>query len=425
MKLEKCRDLVWSRAIVPEDAVDVSHGRLIGLADFAQNMVQGVWAGFLRKNGEYSCSLVLGRAKIGSEDTTYTTARGELESTANLSALLRTVTNSMVGWIDAELTIIGNDSEIAVYWLLTDKLRLNVFTGSKVSQFRLNARVDQLYHVSTESNLADLGSRLDLDNFDVNDLGALGKWHKGLSWMCYPNVQEMMDEGHLTHGFDLKVKDDLRSQYEEGLLLEKLINKKKRIMSMTECNSLAGSEGNSKEKKLDFNEQLVEVDRCLKDLIKFQVSDKDRFDVEKKVPDLNLYSQEGLDAMISPMSAFPNKSVDDKLKKVGLFPPYLSLPTPDVSASQDHLSSDGAGTDPHLPGATCDPIYMSMVNVVTGPMQPLHNLVSFVKEFEVLDMAVDQEVIRDGDIISDITMDIKSGWLMEEILSEDKVNGEK
>ena len=183
LKLEKCRDLVWSRAIVPEDAVDVSHGRLIGLADFAQNMVQGVWAGFLRKNGEYSCSLVLGRAKIGSEDTTYTTARGELESTANLSALLRTVTNSMVGWIDAELTIIGNDSEIALYWLLTDKLRLDVFTRSKVSQFRLNARVDQLYHVSTESNLADLGSRLDLDNFDVNDLGALGKWHKGLSWM--------------------------------------------------------------------------------------------------------------------------------------------------------------------------------------------------------------------------------------------------
>ena len=68
---------------------------------------------------------------------------------------------------------------------------------------------------------------------------------------------------------------------------------------------------------------------------------------------------------------------------------------------------------------------MSMVNVVTGPMLPLDNLVSFVKEFEVLDMAVDQEVIRDGDIISDITMDIKSGWLMEEILSEDKVYGEK
>ena len=68
---------------------------------------------------------------------------------------------------------------------------------------------------------------------------------------------------------------------------------------------------------------------------------------------------------------------------------------------------------------------MSMVNVVTGPMLPLDNLVSFVKELEVLDMAVDQEVIRDGDIISDITMDIKSGWLMEEILSEDKVYGEK
>ena len=129
--------------------------------------------------------------------------------------------------------------------------------------------------------------------------------------------------------------------------------------------------------------------------------------------------------MISPMSFFPNKSVDEKLKKVGLFPPYLSLPTPDVSVSQDHLSSDGAGTDPHLPGATCDPIYMSMVNVVTGPMQPLDNLVRFVKEFEVLDMVVDHEVIRDGDIISDITMDIKSGWLMEEILSEDKVYGEK
>ena len=35
--LDECRGLAWSRAIVPEDVVDVVNGRLIGLADYAQH----------------------------------------------------------------------------------------------------------------------------------------------------------------------------------------------------------------------------------------------------------------------------------------------------------------------------------------------------------------------------------------------------
>ena len=99
--------------------------------------------------------------------------------------------------MNSDLIILGGDNEISLYWLLTDKHHLDVFCRNKVSQFRYNSDLSYGYHVTTENNLADLGTRVDLTSFDANELGPAGKWHNGLPWMTMNSVDKMVDNGIL------------------------------------------------------------------------------------------------------------------------------------------------------------------------------------------------------------------------------------
>ena len=60
----------FTRSMMPADAIDTKL-RIIGGVDAAKAaMVMGAWAGFRRRNGKFSCQLIVGRALLTSEDAT-------------------------------------------------------------------------------------------------------------------------------------------------------------------------------------------------------------------------------------------------------------------------------------------------------------------------------------------------------------------
>ena len=67
--MHKLRGLQFQRARVPSDAFDTKV-YLSGCVDAADNLkIVGVWARFKRKNGEFSCQLIIGRSLLSKGGT--------------------------------------------------------------------------------------------------------------------------------------------------------------------------------------------------------------------------------------------------------------------------------------------------------------------------------------------------------------------
>ena len=68
--IQQMKDLTYRRAIVPIDAVNTDI-QTIDFGDASGVMAcSAIYARFLRRNGKYSCQLVLGRSKLIAEGTT-------------------------------------------------------------------------------------------------------------------------------------------------------------------------------------------------------------------------------------------------------------------------------------------------------------------------------------------------------------------
>ena len=146
---------------MPEDAVDEKM-RMLVLVDAAKMLiVVGVWVGFKLKSGGWSCSYLIGRALLTAEDST--TPKDELNSLACEGNMGYIVRESLKNWVSSYA--ICGDSTIALHWLKSDKLKLSLFHRNRVVQLRRTTSLDNVYHVVTNQNLADLPTRPDKVSF--------------------------------------------------------------------------------------------------------------------------------------------------------------------------------------------------------------------------------------------------------------------
>ena len=159
---EKLRGLQFDRAIMPHDAVD-SKMRVIVAADAAQPaMVIGSWGGFRKLDGSWSCQLILGRALLTAEDSTI--PKSELTALTAGSNMSWLVKNSLKECVDEVILI--SDSVIALCWTSSDKKQLSLFHRNRVLQIRRMIGLDQIYHVDTNHNPSDVGTRPDAVTID-------------------------------------------------------------------------------------------------------------------------------------------------------------------------------------------------------------------------------------------------------------------
>ena len=167
---EKLRGLRFERAVMPIDALD-SKMRLIEKVDAANKMmVQGCWGGFRRKSGGWSCQQLLSRTLLSGKNSTI--PKLELQSLTNGSNMCWLVRKMLSEWVDDY--IICGDSVIALCWVSSEKKSLSMYHRNRVIQIRRGSDLDRLFHVKTEENLADLGTRP--EKVKISDVGPDSEW---------------------------------------------------------------------------------------------------------------------------------------------------------------------------------------------------------------------------------------------------------
>ena len=244
MLWEKLRGMKFDRAVMPMDAVD-SKLRLIVLADFAKKLhVIGTWGGFKKKSGGWSCRHILSRNLLA--DKNQTIPKGELQSLTNASNMCWILRKILSEWVDSY--IVCGDSVISLCWVSAENKSLSIFHSNRVIQIRRGSDMSCLYHVVTEENLADLGTRP--EKIKLSDIGPNSEWENGKHWMSL-DVQTAVDQGILKPICELRgVEEKETDEYKDGLVFPK-------DLPDVLCNKVSTDRVDLLQQRIEFSDYLI------------------------------------------------------------------------------------------------------------------------------------------------------------------------
>ena len=210
-KVEQLRGLRFQRAVMPLDAID-SNLRLLGAGDAAlEAEMMGVWGGFLRKCGTWSCQLIMGRGILAPKDGTI--PKNELEAACGTACLLTVTIKALKNWVSEYYMFI--DSEISICWINSDRLKLSMFHRNRVVQVRRLIELPRIFHVKSEFNPSDCGTRP--SGVRIHDVFPESVWSNGHSWMKL-NIEDAIKQSFIRPAADIKVNDESEDEYAAGLL---------------------------------------------------------------------------------------------------------------------------------------------------------------------------------------------------------------
>ena len=179
-KIQLLGNCVFQRAVVPEDAVDLKIELMVA-TDASQNIgVVAVYGRLKRTNGLYSCQLLAGRSKILAG---LTIPKAELKS-AVAGAVTASVVRRNLGDLYAGSMFV-TDSTICLFWISQDDRPLQVGVRNAVAEIWRFSEPGEWYHVVSELNIADLGTR----EAQVHEVGLDSDWQNGHRWMQLPRDQ--------------------------------------------------------------------------------------------------------------------------------------------------------------------------------------------------------------------------------------------
>ena len=214
LRIESLRGIQFHRPVMPSNAVSKVM-RLIGLSDAAKPIIMvGIWGGFELPDGNFSCRLIIGRSILFSNTTI---PKLELDGTCSVANLGWMVRTALKGW---ELSYVqGADSTIALSWITSEQLRLSEFHRNRVVQVRRAVEIENIFHVRTELNVADCGTRP--DKVKLEDVMVGSRWHSGEEWMTWP-LDKATQQGCITPALDLRISDSEKEEFKEGIIFEKV-----------------------------------------------------------------------------------------------------------------------------------------------------------------------------------------------------------
>ena len=212
IRVEKLKGLKFYRAVMPEDAVSCSMDIIAGGDTSGQVKNAGTWGRFLRKNGDYSCQLIIGRSLLANS----TIPKDELDAFMMASNLCWIVRMSLEDWVSSFIVI--NDSTISLCWVKNDRKRLSIYHRNRVVQIKRGTELVQIHHVISEENPSDCGTRPEL--VSDKDIGPGSKWENGLPWMKKP-IEDAVKSGILTPIEKISVSKEEENTYNEGFIFER------------------------------------------------------------------------------------------------------------------------------------------------------------------------------------------------------------
>ena len=172
--IQLLRQIKFRRAIIPPDAASDKVSLLVS-CDASQNLaVATVHARVKRNNGEYSCQLLTAKSRIVNHSTV---PKGELRAAVMGASLSHVVKYNLEK--NYEDTLYCTDSTITLYWIVQDQRALQTYVRNSVIEIRRFSDISQWYHISTDNNIADLGTR----EAEVTDIAEKSEWQDGKLWM--------------------------------------------------------------------------------------------------------------------------------------------------------------------------------------------------------------------------------------------------
>ena len=98
---------------------------------------------------------------------------------------------------------------------------MHIFHRLRVSNIRNKVDPTELYHVEGKQNISDTGTRPDLLRPD--DIVPGSEWMTGLPWMRL-GIDDAMKTGVIKHVDEIKLDNEARKQFKEGVLLDSSLN---------------------------------------------------------------------------------------------------------------------------------------------------------------------------------------------------------
>ena len=188
---------------------------MIIAVDAAKEMkIVGVWGRFELKEGGFSCNLIIGRHLLSDENSTI--PKTELDALTMGSNLGWIVRQALEKWVTSYIMI--GDSRIALCWVTSEKKRLSLFHRNRCIQIRRGTDLQEIFHVSSSSNPADLGTRP--ETVKDSDVGPNSRWEKGLPWMK-ESIDKAVETGILTPVSKLRLCEEEKEAFDKGMVFEK------------------------------------------------------------------------------------------------------------------------------------------------------------------------------------------------------------
>ena len=213
-RYEQLRGLRFNRPIMPIDAKNTKMRLLVG-ADAAEPMIMvGAWGGFERADGDWSCQHLLGRNIMASENSTI--PKLELEGLCGASNMKWIIRRALHDWVDSEMVF--GDSRIALCWTTSENRRLGIFHKARVLQIKRGTQMDKLFHVRSDYNPCDTGTRP--DKLTLQSVGPESRWELGSDWMRR-DLAEALAADIIKPALELRVNPEDENDFNDGCIFEK------------------------------------------------------------------------------------------------------------------------------------------------------------------------------------------------------------
>ena len=98
--------------------------------------------------------------------------------------------------------MVASDSTIALSWTTAEMKPLAMFHKNRVVQIRRGTNLEDLYHVKTEFNCADIGTRP--SKVDIQDVMPGSVWQVGHYWIKM-DIEDATEQGYIKPASELRM----------------------------------------------------------------------------------------------------------------------------------------------------------------------------------------------------------------------------
>ena len=174
--MQDLRKLRFNRAIVPDDAVDLNLNTL-DFGDASKSMICScIYARFKKKDGTFSCQLVLARTKVVPQGMSL--PRAELTAALTNTFTGEVVRRSFKGYHQGFIKF--TDNQACLYWITNNQIPLKEWVRNRVIEIQRFSTTDQWHYIQSEDMIADIGTR---KGATLHDVDKRSVWQNGFMWM--------------------------------------------------------------------------------------------------------------------------------------------------------------------------------------------------------------------------------------------------